>query len=258
MGRRQIGSSAGSSLPVYHQLHLILGQRIRDGLYPGGAVFPSEFALAKQFGVSRVTVRRSLALLEQDGLVLRRRGVGTFVSTTPLETHPISGMIENLITIGFETEARLLSYGPDPTAPSFVAGALGLKNGIVPVRLDRLRLHRGSPFSLSSIWLAPELGALIDPIELGDKTTVATLERAGIRSTSAEQTITATLADHHVGAQLEVPLGSALVRLRRTVRDADSAPVLFQQSLYRPDRYEYHMLLTRDQSAARPRWRHIG
>ena len=258
VGRREIGSSAGSSLPVYHQLHLILGQRIRDGHYPAGSAFPSELALTKQFGVSRVTVRRTLALLDQDGLVVRRRGVGTFVDSMPVDTHPITGMIDNLITLGLETEARLLSHASDPTAPSFVAGALGLMGGAFPVRFDRLRSHRGSPFSYSSIWLAPALAALIDPAELGDRTTVAALEKAGIQSTSAEQTITATLADHHVGALLEVPLGSALVRLRRTVRDADSAPVLFQQSLYRPDRYEYHMLLTRDQSASRPRWRHIG
>jgi DNA-binding GntR family transcriptional regulator len=79
IGRRQIGSDASGSLPVYHQLHLIIGQRIRDRVYPPGALLPSEFLLAEQFGVSRVSVRRTLALLERDGLIVRRRGIGVRV-----------------------------------------------------------------------------------------------------------------------------------------------------------------------------------
>jgi GntR family transcriptional regulator len=259
IGRRQIGSEISGSLPVYHQLHLIIGQRIRDRVYEPGALLPPEFVLAGQFGVSRVSVRRTLALLERDGLIIRRRGVGTFVATQSDKTAgTIAGVIDNLVTIGLETEARLLEYGDDPAPPAFVAGTLNLPPACLPIRIRRLRSHRGSPFSLSTIWLSPATAALIDPETLGDRTTVAALEAAGIRSASAEQTIGATLADHEVGALLDVALGSALVLLRRTVRDVANAPLLFQQSLYRPDRYEYHMLLTRDQSTARPRWRHVG
>lgn len=259
IGRRQIGSDASGSLPVYHQLHLIIGQRIRDRVYPPGALLPSEFLLAEQFGVSRVSVRRTLALLERDGLIVRRRGIGTFVASTPdAPADTIAGMIDNLITIGLETEATLLDFGADPAPPAYVVGTLELSHGCDPIRIRRLRSHRGSPFSMSSIWISAATAALIDPETLGDRTTVAALETAGIRSASAEQTISATLADHEVGAWLDVPLGSALVLLRRTVRDVANAPLLFQQSLYRPDRYEYHMLLSRDQSAGRPRWRHVG
>ena len=258
IGRRQLGSGVSGSLPVYHQLHLIIGQRIRDQVYLPGALLPSEFMLADQFGISRVTVRRTLALLERDGLIVRRRGIGTFVAPEKDRTAGmIAGVIENLITIGLQTEARLLSVSEDPTPPALVRGSLKLAPDDVPVCLRRLRLHNGSPFSLTSIWLPLRIAALIEPERLGDGTTVAMLEAAGVRSESAEQTVSATLADHEVGALLEVPLGSALVLVRRIVRDADNAPLLFQQSLYRPDRYEYHMLLTREQSAGQPRWRHV-
>ncbi|WP_439532801.1 GntR family transcriptional regulator [Polymorphobacter sp.] len=263
IGRRQIGSDASGSLPVYHQLHLIIGQRIRDRVYLPGALLPSEFVLADQFGISRVTVRRTLALLERDGLIVRRRGIGTFVAEEARRgagniSGNISGVIENLITIGLETEARLLGVSDDPHPPAVVRDMLELEADEAPVRISRLRLHLGSPFSVSTIWLSAQMATLIDPERLGDNTTIAMLEAAGVRSETAEQTISATLADHEVGALLEVPLGSALVLVRRTVRDAGNAPLLFQQSLYRPDRYEYHMLLTRDQTAGRPRWRHVG
>ena len=259
IGRRQIGSAARSSLPVYHQLHLILGQRIRERIYAPGSLLPPEFELAAQYGVSRVSVRRTLALLERDGLIVRRRGVGTFVRGGVGEISVnLTGMIDDLNTIGLDTEARTLSFGVEADAPAYVALTLALADGVRPFCLRRLRLHRATPFSLSTIWLAPTRAALIDAQALGSGTTVAALELAGVRSTSAEQTVSATLADHEASALLEVPMGSALVVVRRTVRDADKQPLLLQHSLYRPDRYEYHMLLARDQNAGRPRWRHVG
>lgn len=258
-GRRQLGSGVATSLPIYHQLHLVLSQRIREGLYPADSRFPSEFLLAETFDVSRVTVRRALALLEEDGLVVRRRGSGTFVAPRPERSGgPIIGEVENLITIGMETEARLISHGPVADAPPQACAALDVPAGAELFQMVRLRLHQGEPFSLTTVYLRPAEAALLDPAGLGPMPVITALEKAGLRSAAAEQTISATLADDRAAALLGVSLGAALVRLRRAVRDADGRTLLFQQSLYRPDRYEYHMLLTRERSTGQPRWRHIG
>ena len=258
-GRRQLGSATRTSLPVYHQLHLVLSQRIRDRVHPPGTQFPSELDLATQFGVSRVTVRNALAMLERDGLIERRRGSGTFVTGRDEHRTPtISGMVENLITIGLETEARLLGYVQDAAPPPYVREALARPGPATIIRIDRLRLHRGVPFSFSALYLPEEHAALIGPHGFDNRATITLLEAAGLAAGSAEQTLSATLADDETGALLDVPIGSPLVRLRRTVLDLGGKPMLFQQSLYRPDRYEYHMLLTREKSADRPRWRHIG
>jgi len=257
-GRRQLHSAARSSLPVYHQLHVVLSQRIRDRVHPPGTQFPSEIMLAAQFGVSRVTVRNALALLEQEGLIERRRGSGTFVAGGDDKRSPaISGVVENLITIGLETEARLLAYTPSDQPPAYVRDALAQPAANI-ARVDRLRLHRGVPFSLSTLYMRSEHAALIGPQGFDNRATITLLEAAGLVAGGAEQTISATLADNETGALLEVSIGSPLVRLRRVVVDMASQPFLFQQSLYRPDLYEYHMQLTREKSPGRPRWRHFG
>lgn len=257
-GRRQLGSGTATSLPAYHQLHLVLSQRIREGLYPPQSRFPSELDLAARYGVSRVTVRRALAMLEEEGLIIRRRGAGTSVAPRrAAASGPIVGEVENLITIGMDTEARLVSQRTIRDAPPHACVALGMDAEGPLVELVRLRLHEGQPFSLTTVYLRPADAALIDPAHLGPSPVIAALEKAGLRSATAEQTISATLADDRSAALLDVPLGMALVRLRRAVFDADGRPLLFQQSLYRPDRYEYHMLLTRESSAGQPRWRHI-
>jgi GntR family transcriptional regulator len=258
-GRRQLGTGERTSLPVYHQLHLVLSQRIRDRVYAPGAQFPSEIDLASQFGVSRVTVRNALAMLERDKLIERRRGSGTYVANTSTPRAPtISGMVENLITIGLETEARLLAIAPDHEPPPYVREALQRPAPAALVRIERLRLHRSMPFSLSSIYLPAEHAALVADQASDNRPTIASLEAAGLHAGSAEQTLSATLADDEVAALLNVAIGAPLVRLRRTVFDLVGQPMMFQQSLYRPDLYEYHMLLTREKSTGRPRWRHIG
>jgi len=257
-GRRQLGSGTATSLPAYHQLHLVLSQRIREGLYPPESRFPSEFDLAARYDVSRVTVRRALAMLEEEGLIVRRRGAGTSVAPRKAAASgPIAGEVENLITIGMDTEARLVSHRTIRDAPPQAVAALAVEPGTPLVELVRQRLHEGEPFSLTAVYLRPAEATLLDPAHLGPLPVIAALEKAGLRSATAEQTISATLADDRSAALLDVPLGMALVRLRRTVLDAEGRPLLFQQSLYRPDRYEYHMLLTRENSAGQPRWRHI-
>ncbi len=65
-------------------------------------------------------------------------------------------------------------------------------------------------------------------------------------------------ADDYAASMLSVPIGAPLIRLRRRVLDSDGSAFEFQQGLYNPDQYEYHMLLTRDNSSTRPQWRHIG
>jgi GntR family transcriptional regulator len=257
-GRRQLGTDTATSLPVYHQLHLVLSQRIRDGVHAPGSRFPSEFALAAKYDVSRVSVRRALAQLEADGLIARRRGAGTFVTERKREgDRPTTGEIDNLITIGMETDTRLLYHGPARNPPPQACAALGLEPGQALVEIERLRLHQGQPFSLTSLYLRPAEAALLDIAALGSAPVVSALDRAGLPAAKAEQTISATLADDEVAGRLDVSLGSAVVRVRRVVLDATDRGVLFQQSLYRSDRYEYHMLLTRESSAEHPSWRHI-
>jgi GntR family transcriptional regulator len=259
--RRRLGSKQTTSLPVYHQLYVVLRQQITDGAFPPSAPLPTEMALSETYDVSRVTVRRALDMLERESLVVRRQGVGTFPAAQAAQQEAparIAGLIENLITIGLETTAKLLAYDPRAPMPAFVAAALQLAPDARCLRLQRLRRHKKKPVSLTTVFVPPAFASHIDRKSLDDRPVVRILEQAGIRAVSAEQSLSAVAADDQAASELGVAIGSPLIRLRRVVFEKGGAPLLYQQSLYNPDRYEYYMLLSRDNSTARPQWRHLG
>lgn len=260
LGRRRLGSDHTTSLPVYHQLYTILRQQIKDGVFYPSRPLPSEMALSKSYDVSRVTVRRALEMLERESLIVRRHGVGTFASS-PAEDGGggrLAGLVENLITLGLETTARLLSFDAAAPVPAVVAAALNLTPGNPAVRIERLRFYKSRPLSLTNLYLPPHLANRITEADIDDRPIMRILEATGIRAMRAEQTISAVAADDDAANKLSVSIGAPLIRLRRTVFDESGAPFEHQQGLYNPDQYEYHMLLTRDNSSSRPQWRHIG
>lgn len=260
VGRRDLASQDKSSLPIYHQLYTILRQDITDGVYPEDQPLPTEMALSSNFNVSRVTVRRALDMLEREGLVIRRQGIGTF-ARPPEESSAagrLSGLIENLITLGIETTAELLAFDDQAATPPLVAKTLKITPGGPCLYIQRLRCHKSKPVSLTAMYLPQAFNRIISRTQLDDRPVVRILEQAGIIPASAEQTISAIAADDQVASRLNVATGSPVIRLRRTVFDHEGKPILYQQSLYNPDRYEYYMLLSRDNSSARPQWRHLG
>ena len=259
-GRRELGSSETTSLPIYHQLYVILRQRIKDGAFVDGPL-PTEAALCVSFDVSRVTVRRTLQMLEREGLIVRRRGVGTFAAPGGAsEAVPVrvAGLVENLITLGLETTAELLSYDPAALLPPAVAIALNAQPRETGLRIERIRRYKALPLSLTEVYLRAGMAGMLSREDIDDRPIIRILEARGIRALRAEQTISAVPADNDAAKKLSVSIGAPLIRLRRTVFDQDGTPFEYQQGLYNPDQYEYHMMLTRDNSSNRPQWRHIG
>jgi GntR family transcriptional regulator len=255
-------ASGSSSLPIYHQIYTVLRQQIKDGNFGPDGLLPAEKSLCETYGVSRVSVRKALELLESEGLVIRRRGVGTFASSG-VETEAggrtrIAGLVENLITLGLDTTAKLITFDRTAEVPNYVAVALNLAAGTGATSIERLRFYRQRPLSLTTVYLPPDVGALLSEGELDDRPVVRLLESRGIRPFRAEQTISAVSADRRVAEMLNTSVGAPLIRLRRTVYNDAGRPFEYQQGIYNPDEYEYHMLLTRDNSTSRPQWRHIG
>lgn len=240
-------------LPKYHQIYLVLREQLHEGRFAQG--LPGELALMRQFGVARVTVRRALQELADEGLIARERGRGTRpvpptvaagsrAAAGRRQTTHLSGLLENLVSMTENTTVRVLEVG-QVGASGDVAEALQLAAGAPVQKAVRVRSTREGPLSHITTWVPAELALNFGKRELASKPILVLLEEAGVRVGSARQTISARLADAQVATHLGVAVGSALLAVRRLIRDEEGRPVQWLHGLYRPDRYEYQMQLSR-------------
>ena len=233
--------------PLHHQVYVVLRQQIEEGQYAGDKPIPSEHELSQFFNVSRITIRRALDRLKQEGFVSRTRGRGTFAQV-PQAPQAISanlrGIFENLVAMGLRTRVKLIEFGYVP-APPVIAQKLKLQPGARVQRAVRVRYHENVPFSHLTTYLPEEIGKYCDERELSDTPLLLLMERAGIKVSAADQSVSAKLADTMVAPLLGIETGSALLWVKRTVFDQNDRPVEYLHALYRPDIYEYQMSMSR-------------
>jgi len=233
--------------PLYHQVYLILRDQIRSGGFGFDDILPGEQDAAALFGVSRITAKRALNELAGDGYVKRERGRGTRViyrAPVPPVDASVEGLLENLLVMGLETQVDLLAF--DYVTPgAVVARALRCADGDQVQRAVRVRRLQGEPFSHLTTFVPEAVGRSYSRDDLAGQPLLALLERSGVVIGRAEQTITATLADAQVSRALGLELGSPLLGINRVVFDEAERPVEYISALYRPDRYQYRMNLSR-------------
>ena len=234
-------------LPKYHRVYLVLREQLADGRFANG--LPGELALSKQFGVARITIRRALAQLAAEGLISREAGRGT----RPVDAHPskaalqraqLTGLLENLVSMGLTTSVKVLEVR-GISASVAVATALQIKLGDEVQKAVRVRSTKEGALSHITTYVPQVLAASFGRRELAKKPILVLLEESGVKVGRAHQTISARLADASVAEHLDVSVGTALLAVRRLIYDQADKPIQWLHGLYRPDRYEYQMELSR-------------
>lgn len=213
-----------------------LRQAIREGLYSDTGKLPAEPALSAELGVSRGTVREAVSILEQEGLVFRKQGLGTFV------LRAMSGLTNNLNT-NFGVTDMIVAAGKSPgtlrvrmtdiLAEEGVAGALDVPAGSPLIKVERTRTADGKPVAHTTDYLARELlsGYGIDQRSLaaaleGNASLYATLRQGGIVVQHGVAQISAVAADLALGEQLQVPAETLLFKLDQVDYEANGQPIL--------------------------------
>lgn len=244
---------AKNPLPLYHKVYLLLRQRLESGQFDPHEPMPGEHALAEQYGVSRLTVRRSLEALANDGLVTRRQGSGTFPVASaalaqPQRSSDIDSLLAHLSSMGVQTDVNVLEFGYE-TATADIARRLDLEPDSRVQKAVRIRRHKGCPFSHLTTYIPEDIGLRFQGKDLSSQPLLEIFRRIGVEVGGADQAITAILADLHTAGPLEVPIGSPLLSLHRLVRDSSGRPVEYLIAAYRPDRYEYRTTTRADGSS---------
>lgn len=245
------GAGTAGVIPLYHRVYTILSQQIREGQFNAETPLPGEQQIAVMYGVSRVTVRKALQRLEQEGRILRQRGRGTFPIMNRQKT-PV-GKLADQMTIMQDTDSQVLLYEWAGATPDIAQG-LRIKQGDRTLRVDRLRMRNRTPLAIGCSWVAERAGELLDQESVSQTPVVELLRERGLAPGVVEQRITATLADAALASGLQVAPGSPLILMQRIVYDIDSNPIIFIRSHYRPDRYSYLVTLFPDQDGPTPRW----
>ncbi len=234
-------------VPLYYQMASLMREQIIAGRYAPGDRFPTEAELVEEYGLSRITVRQALRSLEEEGLIRREPGRGTFVT----EQRPFAGRlaldssIEDLISMGFATSVLLLDIG-DISATPEDAARLKVPPGAPLVEVSRVRYYRKEPFSFVINHLPAEIGRRLDVKYLKRGSMLKFLEEhLGIRLRDAEQIVRATLADAKLAHWLKTRIGAPLLFIDRVVRTDDERPVMRTLTYYRSDIYSFTAHLTR-------------
>jgi GntR family transcriptional regulator len=197
-------------------------------------VLPSESALSGEFGASRVTVRRALELLRDEGLIAARQGFGWFVAGEPVRQRlgRLGTIEDQLEADGRRAARRILEFGF--TSPSsHVRSVLGVEQVL---RVKRLNLADGEPFAVVTVWCPGELAAGLSRRDVEQR---PFYELLGIRLRGAIQTIGADSAEPGDATLLGVPVGSPLLRCERVTTDTAARPVLLSEHLFPAHRTEF-------------------
>jgi GntR family transcriptional regulator len=246
--RGRIGTGEPRLTPLYHQIYIVLRRKILDSELESDQPLPGENQLAQEFGVSRVTIRKALHNLEQDGFIIKRCGIGSFPVPQAVEfrdRYNIGGPDEALTGPDDSTKLTTLSIEMIK-APAHIREKLATSTDKTSehgeqqvLRLNRRRSSRGEPFTIMTAWFSALHAADLDHQTLKNMPPPAALLAIGISLERAEQWISARNADETTASLLNVPVGTALIFMGTVFHDQQDQAVLMLESLYRPDLYEY-------------------
>lgn len=218
----------------YHQIAEELRGRILSGAYASGRLMPSESDLSHEFDVSRVTVRKALEVLREDGLVDSRQGFGWFVAgeTVRQPLARLSTIEEQMRDSGAAPERRVLEFAFEK-APKDVATSLGTSQVL---RVRRVNLADGEPFAIVTVWCSAELG---QNLSRADVERSPFYELLDVPLAGATQTIGADAATTEEAELLKVPVGSPVLRCLRTTTSLAGKTVLFSRHVFPAHRTEF-------------------
>ena len=233
-------------MPLYYQLKEIFRSWITSGKFGENGRFPSEKELQERFGVSRMTVRRALSELVNEGFLIREQGRGSFVVRPRLQDQlrRLTSFTEDMQLRGLTTKSRILDFRL--VHDEEVARKMGVPENEELVQLRRLRLVEREAIAIQNAFIRHRFCPGILERGLLEGSLYKTLEEGyGLRLGRAIQTVEAKPADEYEARLLALEVGQPVLVLERLTFLVDGNPVEYVRSIYHGDRYRFTVELAR-------------
>ena len=226
-----------NGLPAYKRIQSAIAKRLERGLLRPGDLVDSERELARIHGVSLMTARHALTALEREGMVVRRRGAGTFVAPPKIHFNKLMSYTEQMSGRGLAVSSKMLSLSITHTEQE-IAARLALPATEPLVKLERLRLSGAEPCAIETCYFSAEEFAGLKQARLDRVSLFSILEHEyGIQIGHADEEVDATTADAQTARLLEIPVNAAVLRIRQKIYFTTGRPGLYVLGLYRSDRH---------------------
>ncbi|BHH83182.1 GntR family transcriptional regulator [Desulforhopalus sp. 52FAK] len=238
-------------IPRYIQARERLTDQIKSGELQSGEKLPPEKILAEQFGVSRMTIRKSLDELVDAGLIYRRHGIGTFVSQSTFErdhTH-LTDFFSTCILEGRKPESKLITKELS-LANEKCAKALNINIAEQVIRLTTLRSVDAVPITYHDAYIPAKLfpslvSAPIESIDLKNQHVWQMIEKMGFTMANVVERVEAQIAHEWLVEYLKVSIGSPILYGERVLYSDEGTPLKYAECFNRGDMYSLSVVLVR-------------
>lgn len=230
-----------SSIPFHKQIEMELRKLIDSGKYDNGQLFPKEVDISNRVGVSRNTVRQAINTLVAEGLLERKKGVGTTVAKKKIGTQLSEwhSFTQEMSAKGIPFKNYAIALKSVPSA-SPIAVLLNIEEGKKVNQLTRLRGDNNDPFVYFISWFHPRVK--FDEDEKFEKPLYDIIEdEFSIVLTKSSEELTAMLADEKLSTLLKVEVGAPILFRSRVVSDPGGRVVEVNHGYYRADRFTYQI-----------------
>ncbi len=226
-------------MPRYLQIAQTLRERIASSGRRPGERLDTQRSMAREFGVTLMTLRQALDLLERDGLIARRHGLGTFTARPSIDYDilHLRALAGDLSALGEDVATRFLRGQFAPAEPS-VSAALGVPERASVFVLERLRLVDGAPVSFQASYLPAALGVEVSRADLAVTPLRHVLTfKLGIEITAARETVSAVPLERRAARELGCRPGVAAFRSDRISVGPDGTPLVYDRVFIPGDRF---------------------
>lgn len=234
-----------SSYPLHKQAETLLRKMILEEEYQNGKALPNEVEMAKKLAISRTTLRQAINTLVSEGLLIRKKRVGTKVAPAP-----VSSRSNNWLSFSQEMKIRGIPIKnfelhitwvfPDEALANFFE----IKTDRKILKMERVRGKTNEPFVYFASYFHPRIGLtgnedfkrpLYEILET-DYSVIATLSK---------EEISARAADSMIAEKLGIPIGSPILFRKRFVYDQGERPIEYNLGYYKADSFVYTVESTR-------------